>query len=266
MKIGFIGGGNMGSALMRAIAKSEGSELYLFDTDRTKAEALCREVGAALAATERIASECDFIFLAVKPNIIPAVAKEISPVIKDREGVTVVSMAAGVDIASILSYLGTDSASVIRIMPNTPVSVGRGMILWCASDAVSKEAQESFLSMMAGAGTLDKIPEKLIDAASAVSGCGPAFVFMFLEAMADGGVSAGLPRDRAQRYAAETLVGAAELLIQSGQHPGELKDAVCSPGGSTIAGVGALEDGAFRATVMSAVLSAYERTLELGKK
>ncbi len=255
----------MGSALMTAIAKKEYAHLFVYDKDEEKAKAVASATGAALSTAEEIAESCEYIFLAVKPNVIPAVAGEIAGKLGKRDNATVVSMAAGVDIFSIHRALGTDSVPVIRIMPNTPVSVGCGMILWSTSDSVSEGTAGAFAELMSEAGVLDRIPERLIDAASAVSGCGPAFVFMFAEALADGGVVCGLPRDRALAYAVETLIGAAELLKASGRHPGELKDAVCSPGGSTIAGVAALEDGAFRSSAMNAVISAYERTLELGK-
>ena len=139
------------------------------------------------------------------------------------------------------------------------------MILYTANEAVSKELLDHFSQSLADAGKMDQIPEDKIDAASAVSGCGPAFVYLFAEALADGGVECGLPRDKALLYAAQTLKGAAELLLSTGKHPGELKDAVCSPGGTTIAGVHALEDCGFRAAAMGAVTAAYERTLELKK-
>ena len=145
-----------------------------------------------------------------------------------------------------------------------PVGVGQGMILWCANKR-GEESANAFLTVMAAAGTLDKISEHLIDAASAVSGCGPAFAFMFIEALADGGVKCGLPREKAQLYAAEMLRGSASMLLASNKHPGALKDAVCSPGGSTIAGVKTLEDAAFRSAVASSVESAFKRTQELGK-
>ena len=134
-----------------------------------------------------------------------------------------------------------------------------------SNDFVSKEDIDGFLDSMKFAGLLDRIDEDKIDAASCVSGCGPAFVFMFCEALADGAVECGLPRDKALLYAAQTLTGAAQMLIKTGEHPGKLKDAVCSPAGSTIEGVKALESGAFRATTMDAVRKAYIRTLELGK-
>ena len=154
---------------------------------------------------------------------------------------------------------------VIRIMPNTPAAIGKGMMLRCNNAFVSDTALRDFDRIMSASGRVDEIPEKLIDAASAVSGCGPAFVYMFIEALADGGVMSGLSRDKAMLYAAETLIGAAEVVKQTGRHPGALKDAVCSPGGSTIEGVKALEDGKMRGTVSSAVVASYEKTLKLGK-
>ena len=147
-------------------------------------------------------------------------------------------------------------------MPNMPASVGEGMILYDVNDLVTDQMIVEFLEIMAKAGKLDNLPEYLIDAGSAVSGCGPAFAFMFAEALADAGVECGLPRDKAILYAAQMLKGSAELLLHESK-PGELKDRVCSPGGTTIAGVHALENGAFRAAAMNAVTSAYKRTLEL---
>lgn len=262
MKIGFIGSGNMGSALASAAARAEGVEVLIYDKDADKAKACADLIGATCATLETIATECDFIFLGVKPNIICAVADEICNKLSDNA--TIISMAAGVKIEKIEKHLKANTP-IIRIMPNTPVSVGAGMILWCANGIVTEKTAEKFVGAMSAAGSFDKIDEAKIDAASAVSGCGPAFAYMFIEALADGAVECGLPREQAQKYAAQTLLGAAKLVLVSGKHPGELKDAVCSPGGSTIAGVHALEDGAFRASASDAVVAAYERTLELGK-
>ena len=150
-------------------------------------------------------------------------------------------------------------------MPNTAVEVGEGMILYTVNSLVDPSSEKDFLGFMSAAGELDKLPENLIDAGCAVSGCGPAFVYMFIEAMADGGVKCGLSRAAAVKYAEQTLVGAAKLGKVSGRHPEELKDAVCSPAGSTIAGTFALEKGGFRASVIDAVNAAFERTKELGK-
>ena len=154
-------------------------------------------------------------------------------------------------------------APIIRIMPNTPVAVGEGMILYDANEWVTSEMLDAFSHALSKAGRLDRLPEGSIDAASALSGCGPAFVYLFSESLADGAVECGLSREKANLYAAQTLYGAAKLLLESGKHPGELKDAVCSPGGTTIAGVHALEEGSFRAATMSAVNAAYQKTLKL---
>ena len=261
-KIGFIGAGNMGSALARAAVKS-GASVYIYDKDTKKANELAFELGANFMENTDIASECDFVFLAVKPNIIPIAIKEIeSGLVKNKSGV-LVSMAAGVSIQKIEDSI--EGYPIIRIMPNTPASVGEGLILWCRNALVSDEKMQDFIKVMTPSGALTEIEENKIDAASAISGCGPAFAYMFIEALADGGVEAGLPRATAQKLAAQTLLGASKMVLESGKHPGELKDAVCSPGGSTIAGVAALEDGAFRATAASAVRASYEKTLKLGK-
>ena len=172
-------------------------------------------------------------------------------------------MAAGVSISKLEALLG--DCPIIRIMPNTPVAVGNGMITWCKNALVSKDIEAKFLYLMSDAGALDEIPESMIDAASAVAGCGPAFVYMFIEALADGGVECGLPRDKAILYAARTLSGAADMVMKTGKHPELLKDEVCSPGGSTIEGVHALEASAFRAASADAVISAFEKTKKLGK-
>ena len=151
----------------------------------------------------------------------------------------------------------------IRIMPNTPACLGAGMILY-ATKGVEKADEDAFLAHFEKAGVLDKLPEDKIDAGSALSGCGPAYVYAFAEALADGAVECGLPRDKANLYAAQTLLGSAKMLLEFG-HPADLKDAVCSPGGTTIAGLHALEKGGFSCATMDAILSAYKRTLELKK-
>ncbi len=259
MKIGFIGCGNMGGALARAAV----GEILLYDKNEAVANALAKEISAAVKSRAcELAESSELVFLGVKPNVIPSVVAEIKEAVKG--GCVLVSMAAGVTISSIEAALGF-TAPVIRIMPNTPASVGEGMILVTKNGAVTDEMLEDFLSAMKGAGRFDLIDERLIDAASAVSGCGPAFVYMFIEALADGGVKCGLPRDKALLYAEATVRGAAALALSSGKNPGALKDAVCSPGGTTIEGVMALEEGAFRGAVMSAVAAAYEKTLKIGK-
>ncbi|MBR5295533.1 MAG: pyrroline-5-carboxylate reductase, partial [Clostridia bacterium] len=198
------------------------------------------------------------------PQVLPSVLSEIAPFVKKREGnLTLVTMAAGVKIEAILSAVG-NNVPVIRIMPNTPVFVGEGVIVYC-SENVSSQGEADFASLLSEGGLVEKIEEGKIDAASALHGCGPAFAYLFIEALADGAVSCGLSREAALRFAAKTAKGAAEMVLQTGRHPGELKDAVCSPGGSTIEGVRTLEEGGFRGVTMDAVLASYKRTLELGK-
>ena len=260
---GFIGTGNMGSALARAAAQSLlGEEILLSNRTPEKAEALARELGCKAASVEETAKNSRFLFLGAKPQGLAALMEQIVPFLP-RDAV-LVSMAAGVEMCRIRQLAGWD-CPVIRIMPNTPVSVGSGVILYDATENVTPEALGEFCKGMEKAGLLDRLEEKLMDAGTAVAGCGPAFACLFLEALADGGVICGLPREKALRYAAHMLEGTAKLLLETGKHPGVLKDAVCSPGGSTIAGVQALEQNNFRNAAISAIEASYQRTRELGK-
>lgn len=263
--IGFFGVGNMGGALARAAARSiDPASLVLADRDTARAEALAAELGGRAASNQEIAETCDMMFLGVKPQVIGALLEELQPILAARTTpFTLVSMAAGVQIAKVRALAGADYP-VIRIMPNTPVSVGQGMILYDHTGNVTGEALALFQTALAQAGRLDPLPEHLIDAGCAVTGCGPAFVDLFLEALADGGVLCGLPRDKALTYAAQMVLGSAALALESGRHPGALKDAVCSPGGSTIVGVQTLEQRAFRSAVIDAVVAACEKTKALG--
>ena len=264
MKIGFIGTGNMGGALASAAARSGEVEVLLANRTKAKAETLAERIGAVVSSNEIIAREADHIFLGVKPQMIVDVLKGIAPALKERKSAPVlISMVTGLDIARIQELAGGDYP-VIRIMPNTPSAVGQGLMLVSANDRVTAEELAAFKTLMAESGLLDDLPENLIDAASAVSGCGPAYAYMFVEALADGAVKCGVPRAKAMRYAAQMLLGSASLLLETGEHPGALKDAVCSPGGSTIAGVAALEDRGFRGAAIAAVEAAYRRTKELG--
>lgn len=263
---GFIGTGNMGGALAAAaVKKMDQDAVFLANRTPEKAEALASRLGCRVRDNLWIAANCGYIFLGVKPQMMAAVLAQLAPVLAQRQDrFVLVSMAAGLDIAR-LRQLAGGAYPVIRIMPNTPVAVGSGVILYDASENVTQAELALFCENMAAAGMLDPLPEKLMDAGSAVAGCGPAFAAMFMEALADGGVACGLPRAKAMEYAAQMLLGTAQLALQTGQHPGQLKDAVCSPGGATIAGVRALEQGAFRASATEAVVAAYERTLEMGK-
>lgn len=256
----------MGGALARAACRSAGAaNVLVSDLMREKAEALAAECGCRAVDTEELAAHADYIFLGAKPQVMGVLLSGVRTALAERSGrFVLVSMAAGLSLARIGELAGEDYP-VIRIMPNIPASVGEGMILYTANGNVTAEELAAFTDGMRGAGRFDRIDEKLIDAASAVSGCGPAFVYMFIEALADGGVECGLPYEKALQYAAQTVVGSARMALESGRHPEAMKNAVCSPGGTTIAGVHALESGAFRALVMDAVCAAYRKTLELGK-
>ena len=262
----FIGTGNMGGALARACAQAVFNEkLLLSDGYAPVAEKLASELGCAAVAVEEVAQKAGFIFLGVKPQVMASMLAGIAPILAARQDdFVLVSMAAGLSIAKIQTMAG-GNYPVIRIMPNIPVKAGSGVVLYDATENVTEEALGAFRSAMAGAGLVDRLPEKLIDAGSALSGCGPAFVALFAEALADGAVECGLPRNQAMNYALQTIAGTAQYLMETGTHPALLKDAVCSPGGSTIAGVHAMELGGFRAAAAEAVICAYQKTLELGK-
>ena len=264
MKIGFIGCGNMGSALVKAAYGSEcEKELLLCDHHRERTEALAALCGGTVCGLETVSGESDVLFLGVKPQALESLAYELCPLLEAREEMPLlVSMAAGISLPS-LKRMFPEGAKLIRIMPNLPVSVGAGVILYHAGETVSEEELHTVLTVLRKAGTLVPVSEGKFDAATSVSGCGPAFVCLFVEALADGAVQCGLPRGTAVKLAAETLKGTAEMLLQTETHPGALKDAVCSPGGTTIEGVLALEQGAFRSAAASAVIAAYEKTLAL---
>lgn len=263
--IGFIGCGNMGGAIARAVCKAaEPQTVHLANRTSAKAEALAAELGCAASSNAEVAANCDLIFLAVKPQMMEQMLAELKFTLAERSGRFVLcSMAAGLPMARIQEMAG-GAYPIIRIMPNTPASIGKGMIQYSTSGMTSEEELQ-FLRLMAPAGLLDAVPEGLMDAAGAVSGCGPAFVYQFIEALADGGVACGLPRAKAQQYAAQMVAGSAQMVLESGQHPGALKDAVCSPAGSTIQGVRVLEEKGLRGAVIDAITAAYDRTKEMGK-
>lgn len=261
MKVGFIGTGNMGGALAHAAAQSPApAELLLSNRTPEKAQALAQQLGATVSDNETIAQTCDYIFLGVKPQMMADMLADIAPVLESRETrFILVSMAAGLTIPRIRDLAGKDYP-VIRIMPNTPSAIGEGMIFYDCSENITKQEEKIFLESLAGAGRLAPLADHLMDAGSAVAGCGPAFADLFLEALADGGVACGLSRALALESAAQMMIGTAKLMLETGKHPGELKDAVCSPGGATIQGIRALEEAGFRGAVMNAVIAAWEKS------
>lgn len=261
-KMGFIGTGNMGGALARAAAKG-GNELLMANRHSEKAQLLIDEIGGRCCTNQQVAAEADYIFLGVKPQMLADMLAEIKDTLAERENrFVLVSMVTAITIEKIRAMLG-GNYPIIRIMPNTPVGIGEGMVLYASSENVTADEEKAFLDAMAASGRFAPLAEHLINAGSSVAGCGPAFVDMFVEALADGGVACGLPRKQAMEFATQMVLGSAKLILETGKHPGELKDAVCSPGGTTIQGVRKLEEGGFRAAVMNAVIAAYEKNFQL---
>jgi len=264
--IACIGSGNMGFALMKCASKD--TEIYITDADAQKAKQAASSLGAkVLPSNTEAAGKGDIVFLAIKPQILSQVLAEIAPAVLKRHGAGIppvlVSMAAGWSIEKIQKAVG-EKVPTVRIMPNTPALIARGMIAMSLSAEVPAQTASSLEKLLSGAGIVDIVEERYMDAVTGLSGSGPAYVYLFIEALADGGVQAGLPRDKALRYAAQTVFGAAAMVQETGKHPGELKDMVTSPGGTTIAGIAALEDGAFRSAVIKAVEAAWKRSIELG--
>lgn len=261
---GCIGTGVMGSALMNAVAKVTGGEQVLVrDVDPAKTAEFCASSGCIPAGTNReIASSVRYLFLAVKPQYLPPVLEDIAPSLD--ASTVVVSMAAGVKIESIRKHLGAH-AKIVRIMPNTPAAVGQGMIAIAPDASVTDAETAGLRDILAEAGLTEITSESLMDAVTAVSGSGPAYVYLFVEALSDAAVRMGMPRAQAIRYAAQTLKGAAAMVLETGQHPGALKDSVCSPAGTTIAAVTKLEEKGFRHAVIEGAMAAWERSRELGK-
>lgn len=258
--LGFIGCGNMGGALAQAAAKNlSPQEIAVCDFDESKTQPF-KALGCVVTTAREIAQNAKFVILAVKPQAMQTAIADFADLLAKREDVVVVTMAAGLSIGAIRSFIGGELPT-IRIMPNTPVLLGEGMILY-ATDKVCPTEETLFLSAFSKAGAFDKIEETAIDAGSALSGCGPAFVYAFAKALQAGGESCGVPKEKAALYAAQTLRGAAAMLLQFND-PDELIKNVCSPGGTTIEGIKSLEKNDLEGVTKAAVEAAYKRTLEL---
>ena len=266
MKLSFIGTGSMGGAIARAVCTAaDPAGVSVSNRSFAKAEALASELGCRACPTNPdCARDADYVFLGVKPNMIRDVLREITPVLQDWQ--VIVSMAAGVTGEAMREALGRNHDNpVVRILPNTPCAIGRGLMLIVPCGEVSPEILTELSALLAPCGQLGYTDENHADAGMVVGGCTPAYTYMFIDALADGAVRSGLTRQDALAWAAQAVAGAAELLLATGAHPGALKDAVCSPGGSTIEGVRALEEAGFRGAVMDAVAAACEKNKALGK-
>ena len=254
----------MGGALARAACQALGGEAVVV-TNRTpaKAQALSDETGCRICGSNLEAAQAaEYMFLGVKPGQIKALLDQLRPALTPDK--VVVSMAAGVTLEQMEGWT-PPGQPILRVMPNTPCAIGMGMTALAGGSAAREEHYAAIERILSRSGRVERIEERLIDAFSAVAGCGPAFIYPYIEALADGGVAAGLPRAKAMTYAAQMTLGAAARVLESGEHPGALKDAVCSPGGSTIEGVAQLERHGLRAAAIDAVLAAWKKNAALGK-
>ena len=264
MKIGFIGTGNMGSSIIKGILSSkfeENENINIFDLDKDKVNNLVKEYGInAVNSEKELAKNCDIIILSVKPHIIPIVLKNLSGNVK--KDTIILTIAAGISISVIENALGEDK-KVVRTMPNTPAQVLSGMTAVTFNKNIENSEKEIIFKLLNSFGKSVEIEEKLMHAYTGISGSLPAYVYMFMEALADGGVLCGMPRDKAYEIVAQTVAGSAKMLLETGKHPGQLKDEVCSPSGTTIEAVRVLENGNFRANVIEAVVACTEKSKEM---
>ena len=255
--IGFIGTGNMAVPIIEGALKAGvlKPEEILLDKHRSRAAALQEKLGVRLCeGLDELAALSDMLVLAVKPNVVGKVLKEVGEGLK---GKAILSIAAG--WTTEMLKVAAPEARVLRVMPNTPALVGEGMSAMSKAHTLTDTEAELAERIFASFGRAVWVEEYMMEAVIGVSGSGPAYAFMFIEAMADGGVLKGLPRKTAQELAAQTLLGAAKMVLESGMHPGELKDMVCSPGGTTIEAVRTLEDKGFRSAVTEAVAAAADK-------
>ena len=265
-KIGFIGAGNMAGAIIGGIIKSnlvESQNVIASAKTMTNLNKLKDEynINVTLDARE-VVKNSDIVFMAVKPNIFDGVLESVKDLIGDEK--IVVSIAAGKSISSMENIIGDDK-KIIRTMPNTPALVNEGMSALCPNKNIEDEELKIVKGIFDSFGKSEVVGEYLIDSVIGVSGSSPAYVFMFIEAMADAAVVGGMPRKQAYNFAAQSVLGAAKIVLESGKHPGELKDMVCSPGGTTIEAVKVLENEGMRSSVINAVCACVEKSREMSK-
>ncbi|HVA45453.1 MAG TPA: pyrroline-5-carboxylate reductase [Pirellulales bacterium] len=265
-RFGFIGAGRMATALAKGFVErglATASQLVASDPSTAAGEQFERATGGRVVADNlQLAAQADCLFLAVKPQQMTGVLGQLAGRLNQQH--LLVSVAAGVPLATISRALG-DGPRLVRVMPNTPCLIGQGASAYCLGPGARAADGQLVGRLLEAVGLALEVDEKLLDAVTGLSGSGPAFVYLMIEALSDGGVRMGLPRDVALALAAQTVRGAAELVLSSGQHPAALKDQVASPGGTTIAGLQVLEAGAVRGALMAAVEAATRRSAELGK-
>jgi len=263
-RFGFVGAGKMASALARGFVTAgltEASRITAFDPVRPAADAFAQACGGRIVASNAEVAQADVIFLAVKPQQIKTVCSDLGGAVDGR---LIVSIAAGVTLGVLAQCLDR-GARLVRVMPNTPSLIGRGASAYSLGPGATSDDGALVERLLGAVGRAYRLDEKLLDAVTGLSGSGPAFVYLIIEALSDGGVRMGLPRDVALGLAAQTVLGSAAMVLETGEHPGVLKDQVTSPGGTTIAGLQALEAGAVRGDLIAAVEAATRRAMELGR-
>jgi len=259
--IGFIGCGNMGSAMIKGIINSKvlkSEKIYVYDRSLESMEALKSNLGVQISKSATVlVEESDIVFLAVKPNVYKIVLEEIKDYFNEDK--IFVSIAAGINKAFIENILGKDK-KIVRSMPNTPALVNEGMSALCPNDHLTSDEMGEILELFEAFGEAEIIEEYLFHSVIGVSGSSPAYVFKFIEAMADAAVLGGMKREKAYKFAAQAVLGSAKLLLETGKHPGELKDMVCSPGGTTIEAIASLEKNGFSGTVIQAIEECMDKS------
>lgn len=258
MKLGFIGAGNMGGAILKGIlagGKVEADNIFIRNSSDSSTQNAAQKNGVqACSSLKELAQKSDIVFIGVKPYLVAKVLEEIKEELKNK---IVISMAASVEIQDIGAVI--PETKVVRIMPNTPVEVGAGVIGVSFSGLVGEDEQPAIVELFDNIGKVEVISEKDMPGLTAISGSGPAYVYMFIEALADGAVLNGLRRDVAYRLAANTVLGSAKMVLETNEHPGKLKDDVCSPAGSTIEAVRVLEENNFRSAVIECERACFEK-------
>lgn len=266
LRIGFIGAGQMATALARGFVQARvisADRIVACDVSADAAAKFASQSGGiTVADAARVLKESSLVFVSVKPQHVASVLADMKPALSSSH--LIVSIAAGISLAKLSKGLG-EFSRLIRVMPNTPALVGAGASAYARGATATEEDGQLVRQLLSTVGIAIEVPEKLLDAVTGLSGSGPAYVYQFIEGLSDGGVRMGLPRDVATRLAAQTVLGAAQMVLSTGQHTGTLKDAVTSPGGTTIAGLHALEQGGLRGILMDAVQAATERSQELGE-
>ncbi len=262
-RLGLIGTGNMGGAMVQGLAARQDLELHGYDPDKTSLERLAREFGMKQQpGPADLARDCDYITLAVKPGLVPAVAAEIASSLDQSK--CLISVAAGVRTRD-LGFWSNQACPVVRVMPNTPALVGRGVFALCLEDENLSREQAGFIQgIFQDLGQVHVLPEKSFDSFTALIGSGPAYIYYFMESMVDAGVYMGLGRPQATDMVLELFAGSAHMAQKQNSHITQLKEMVTSPGGTTMAGLGALEKRAVKAAVLEAVQEAARRSRELG--